>query len=137
MTYHDSARMTHFKVLYGRNPKVLLKLVEKESKVKEVNLMIHMRNEVLDELKDNLHKAQERVKKMMKKRRREVQFKVRDLVFLKFQPYCFEFVPTRFNENLSPCHYGPYEILAKVESMAYKCPFPQQHKSIIFFLYPN
>lgn len=67
MTYHDSTRMTHFKVLYGRDPKVLLKLVEKESKVKEVNLMIHMRNEVLDELKDNLHKAQERVKKMMKK----------------------------------------------------------------------
>lgn len=32
-------------------------LVEEQSKVEEVNELIRKRNEVLDELKENLHKA--------------------------------------------------------------------------------
>lgn len=44
--------------------------------------MIKERNEVLDRLKENLHKAQARMNKMAKKRM-EVDFKVGNHVFFK------------------------------------------------------
>lgn len=50
-SYHNTARMSPFKVVYGREPPPLLKWIEEDSKIQEVSQMIKERNLILDELK--------------------------------------------------------------------------------------
>lgn len=82
--------MSHFQVVYGRDSPPLLQLVEEDSKVEEVNIMIKERNLILDELKENLIKAQERIKRVTDKKIREIEFEVGEYVFLKIQTYHFQ-----------------------------------------------
>ena len=82
-TFHGAAGMTPFRAVYGREPPTLLRLVEEASKVDEVNVQIHEWNKILNELKENLSKAQNRMKKFADVKRREVSLEIGDLVFVK------------------------------------------------------
>lgn len=117
--------MTSFKVFYGRDPPPLLWWVEEESKIEEVNTIIRERNLILDDLKSNLNRAQERMKKFSDKKRREMEFAMGDYVFLKLQPYRFRSLASRINEKLSSCYYGPYEVLERIGKVAYKPRLPR------------
>lgn len=116
--------MSPFKVLNGREPPTLLQLVEKESKVEKVNTMIKEKNLTLDKPKESLTKAQEQMKRMVDKGRREIKVGVGDDVFLKIQPYHFRSLASHLNEKLSPHFYGPYEELEQVGKVACKLKSP-------------
>lgn len=81
--------MTSFQAIKRRNPPTLLWLPEEESKVEEVNMIIKERNLILDELKDNLSKAQNKMRKFTYNGWRKVSFEVDIFVFLKLLPCCF------------------------------------------------
>lgn len=51
--------------------------------------MIKERNVILDELKNNLRKVQDKMKKFANRKRNEVQYDVGDRVFLKIQTIWF------------------------------------------------
>ena len=72
-------------------------------------MQIHERNQILDELKENLTKAQNRMKKFADVMRREVSLEVGDPV--KLQPYRFHSLAKRQIEKLSSRYYGPYKVL--------------------------
>lgn len=116
--------MSPFKALYGRDPLTLLSSVEEESKIEKVNVLIREHNAILDELKENLQQAQNRMEKFANRKRREVHFEVGDHVFLKFQPYRFCSLATRPNKKLNPHLYEPYEIVEKVGTVAYRLSLP-------------
>lgn len=82
-TFQSVAGMTPFKAVYGREPPSFLRLVEKDLKIEEVNDMIVERNLILDQLKNNLSKAQSKMKKSANQRRRDVEYNVGDYVFLR------------------------------------------------------
>lgn len=82
-TFQSVAGMTPFKAVYGREPPSFLRLVEKDSKIEEVNDMIVERNLILDQLKNNLSKAQSKMKKSANQCRRDVEYNVGDYVFLR------------------------------------------------------
>ena len=63
----------------------------------EVNQMLEDRNKMLDILKEQLGLAQNRMKMQADKHRREVEYQVRDMVFLKIQPYRFKKLSKRSN----------------------------------------
>ncbi|XP_044500293.1 uncharacterized protein LOC123221524 [Mangifera indica] len=127
-TFNASTGMTPFKGVYGRDPPPLLRLVDEPSKIDDVDAMIKQRNEILDRLKRNLHAAQERMKKIADKSRRELEFSVGDQVFLKLQPYRFRSLATKPNEKLSPRFYGPFQIEERIGSVAYKLKLPETAK---------
>lgn len=85
-----------------------------------VNQMIKERNNILDEFKENLTKAQERTRKYADKKRRELQFQVRDLVHLKMQPYRFCLLASGSIKNLSPRCYAPYKVIKRIGPVAYR-----------------
>ncbi|XP_070054168.1 uncharacterized protein [Nicotiana tomentosiformis] len=79
-------------------------------------------------LKDNLTKAQERMKYYTDKRRSDREFQVGDMVYLKLQPYRQTSLALRKNLKLSSKYYGPYKVLARVGMVAYKLDLPPKSK---------
>jgi len=53
-----------------------------------------------------------------------VEYKVRDVVYLRIQPYKLKKLAKRINQKLSPRYYGSYEIVEKVGEVAYKLKLP-------------
>jgi len=62
--------MTPFKAPYGREPPPLLR-GGMESMVEDVKLMLHDRNQMLEELQFQLNRAQNRMKQTADQKRRE------------------------------------------------------------------
>lgn len=81
--YNSSPRLTPFKALYGRDPPHLLKGATISSVVEEVNLMTHEWDQLLHNLKGNLVKAQNQMKKYADQSRCPISLFVGDWVYLK------------------------------------------------------
>ncbi|WVY93416.1 hypothetical protein V8G54_032504 [Vigna mungo] len=128
INYNSSTKMTPFKALYGREPPVLIRGDMIQSSVEEVNRLMADRNHMLDELKEHLVLAQNRMCKQANKHRREVEFQVGDVVYLKIQPYKLKSLAKKVNQKLSPRYYGPYEIMEKFSPVAYKLQLPAGSK---------
>ncbi|XP_074347661.1 uncharacterized protein LOC141686531 [Apium graveolens] len=54
------------------------------------------------------------------KSRRELEFQVGDLVYLKLQPYRQQSVAMRACAKLAPRYYGPFDVIQHVGKVAYK-----------------
>lgn len=135
--YHSSIKTTPFQALYGRDPPILIKGDVQESSVEEVSQLMAQRNTMLEEMKEQLEKAQNRMKTQANKHRREVEYNVGDMVFLKIQPYKLKSLAKRVNQKLSPRYYGPYEIERKVGAVAYKLKLPPDSKVHPVFHVPS
>lgn len=123
-TYHGATRITPFKALYGRDPPQLLRWTGQNTRFQEVDQQLRARDLLLDELKEHLLKAQERMKNQADKHRKEVEYKKGEVVYLKLKPYRFRSLARRANEKLAPRYYGPYEILDKIGKVAYRLKLP-------------
>jgi hypothetical protein len=69
-------------------------------------------------------RAQQCQKLQADKHRIERSFQVGDAVYLKLQPYVQTSIATRANNKLSFRYFGPYKVLAKVGTVAYKLLLP-------------
>jgi hypothetical protein len=81
--------------------------------------------EVLKLLKDNLVMAQNRMKQQADQHYVEREFEVGDWVFMRLQPYKKMSLKHQNKDNkLAPKYYGPYKVLQRIGSMAYKLELP-------------
>lgn len=64
-SYHCSIELTPFQIVYGRDPPALINYYSNDNDPPEVSLMLQRRDTVLSQLKQNLLKAQQRMKKML------------------------------------------------------------------------
>lgn len=83
------------------------------------------RDAILDDLKANLIKAQQRMKAMEDSKCREVEFQIG---YLRLQPYRQHPLATRLSEKLSPRFYGLFEVVERVGKVAYKLELPPNGK---------
>ena len=77
-----------------------------------------------DVIRQHLHRAKQRMKKNADEHRSECQFQVNDLVYVKIQPYIQSSLAQRANQKLSFKFFGPYRVLARVGSVAYRLELP-------------
>lgn len=98
------------------------------SSVEEVNRLTAQRNYMLEEMREQLLKAQNRMRVQANKHRREVEYQVGDMVHLKIQPYKLKSLAKRVNQKLSPRYYGPFEIGKKISPVAYQLKLPEESK---------
>lgn len=126
--YHTSLKNTPFFVLYGYKPPHFSLDPYLKSPSIEASSYIQNRAEVVQMIKENLLKAQERMKYFADLKRVDREFAVGDEVYLKLQPFRQNSVVLRHNLKLAYKYYGPYKVLEKIGKVAYRLQLPEGAK---------
>ncbi|XP_074322859.1 uncharacterized protein LOC141659833 [Apium graveolens] len=112
--------MSPYEALYGVKPRQMCIPATCRSAIETVQ-DFQIKREVMNQLlKDAIQLAQNKYKMYADKKRKEVEYKVGDWVFLKLQPCRQSSVAVRRFLKLFHNFFGPYQINARVGSIAYK-----------------
>lgn len=84
---HMSTGMSPFKAVYGRDPPPLVRVSHGQTAVGSLEAQLQERDAILDDLRVNLLRAQQKMRQGADSKRRELQLEVGELVYLKLQPY--------------------------------------------------
>jgi hypothetical protein len=85
--FQTSIGMTPFKALYGRDPPHITRYQHHPGDTPTLQEELMERDRILQQLKSNLERAQQYMKKQADKHRRDVNFQSGELVLVKLQPY--------------------------------------------------
>lgn len=116
--------MTPFQVVYGRAPPSLADYIPGSTTLQAVESALLDRTEVLQKLRNKLHKAQTTMKEIADQKRVQHTFQERDLVFVKLRPYRQNSVAGRRIHKLSKRYYGPYKLLKAIGDVAFQVELP-------------
>ena len=122
-SYQSSIGMAPFEALYGRKCRTPV-CWDEVGERRLIGLeLVHITLDKIQIVRDRLKIARDRQKSYVDKRRRDLQFKVGDRVFLKVSPWKGVL---RFGRRgkLRPRYIGPYEIITRVGPVAYRLDLP-------------
>jgi hypothetical protein len=126
--FHSSTDKSPFEIVYGRAPPKLTRWVQGEVRVGAVQQDLLERDEALRQLRNQLQRAQEKMKNQADKKRVDRSFMVGEWVFVKLRAHRQQLVVTRIHAKLAARYYGPYPILARIGAVAYKLKLPPGSK---------
>ncbi|GJS41091.1 putative reverse transcriptase domain-containing protein [Tanacetum coccineum] len=124
-SHHTSIKAAPFKALYGRKCRSPVCWAE----VGDVQLtspeIIHETTKKIIQIKSKIQAVHDRQKSYADVRRKPLEFQAGDKVMLKVSPWkgVIRFGKRR---KLNPRYIGPFKVLAKVGTVAYKLKLPQQ-----------
>ncbi|CAH9129507.1 unnamed protein product, partial [Cuscuta epithymum] len=118
---HIFIKNAPYKALYGQEPSTIIRGAANE----EVSRLTAERNIMLEELKKTLSTTQNKMKREVDGKRRDMQLELGDKVYLKIQPYKLKSLAKRVNQKLSPRFYGPFEVIEKINPIAFKLKLPE------------
>ncbi|KAK5775710.1 hypothetical protein PVK06_043642 [Gossypium arboreum] len=124
-SYQSSIRMAPYEVLYGRRcrtPSCWTELGERQVLGPE---LVADTEEKVKLIRDRLKEASDRKNSYVDLKRKEIEYSVGDMVFLKVSPWK---KILRFGKKgkLSPRFIGPYRILKRVGPVAYQLELPSE-----------
>nr|GEZ18133.1 putative reverse transcriptase domain-containing protein [Tanacetum cinerariifolium] len=124
-SYHASIKVVPFEALYGRKCRSLVCWAEVEDAQLTSPEIIQETTEKIVLIKQRLQAVRDRQKSYADVRRKPLEFQVGDKVMLKVSPWK-GVVRFRKRGKLNPCYIGPFKVLAKVGTVAYRLELPQQ-----------
>lgn len=123
-SHHTSINMTPYQALYGKKPPSFNYHQAQHTKNDCINTFLRQRAEMQVLLKNNLTKAQERMTYYANKKWTDRSFQEGDEVFLKVQAFRQTSLKSTKDNKFSPKYYGPFKILKKIGSVAYRLQLP-------------
>ena len=127
-TFHSALGRTPFEVLYGQSPRHLGITDMSACTSSDLEHWLQERELLSKLIQQQLLRAQQRMKHQADKNHSEREFSVGELVYLKLQPYVQSSTTPRNNQKLAYRFFGPFQILARVGSVAYKLDLPSHSK---------
>ncbi|KAK8609334.1 hypothetical protein V6N13_061783 [Hibiscus sabdariffa] len=124
-SYQASIRMAPYEALYGRRCRTPICWAELYDRKILGPELIQETEDTVRLIRDRLKQAFDRQKSYADRRRKDIEFAVGDRVFLKVSPWK---KVLRFGRKgkLSPKFIGPYRILERVGTVAYRLELPPQ-----------
>lgn len=122
--FHTSLNMTPYQALYGQQPPMVGEALLPASLLTGCRNRKQAKAALLDSVKASLDKAQSRMKQYADTKRSERTFQVGDMAYLKMQPYRHNALGLHSSLKLYSCYYGPFRVLNKIGSVAYKLLLP-------------
>jgi hypothetical protein len=117
-SYQESIKIAPFEALYGRKYRTPLNWIEPgERRFYEIDFVEEAKKKVRI-FQQNMKAAQSRQKSYVDKRRRPLEFKVSDYVYLKVTP--MKKKQFRIKKKFAARFVGPYKIVEKKGPVAYK-----------------
>lgn len=125
-SYHSSLQLTPFEVLYGYPPRHLGVDFRAACDVPSLHVWLDERKVVVQLVQQQAAASSCTLcqKTQADKHRTERTFQIGDLVYLKLQPYVQASLFRRANHKLVFKFFGPYQVIAKIDSIAYKLNLP-------------
>ncbi|XP_057862502.1 uncharacterized protein LOC131070851 [Cryptomeria japonica] len=122
--------MPPFMALYGYEAPRFFDLMFGDSRAPQARNMVQQCWDILMALKNNLQFAQNQQKLYIDQQQ---SFEVRDMVYLRLQPYRQSSLNKSGVENLKPRFYGPFRVTKKVGAVAYELEPPESSRVHNFF----
>nr|GEY39653.1 putative reverse transcriptase domain, ribonuclease H-like domain, aspartic peptidase domain protein [Tanacetum cinerariifolium] len=124
-SYHTSIKASSFEAPYSRKCRSPICWAEVGDAQLTSPESVHETSENIIQIKKRIQAARDRQKSYADRRRKPLEFEVRDKVMLKVSPWKGVI---RFNKRgkLNPRYIGPFKILAKVGMFAYRLELPEQ-----------
>lgn len=122
--WHSSLNKSPFEVLYGYSPRYFGLSASDTLAPSDVQQWLDNRAVVTESVRQHLLRVKQRMKHHADKKRTERHFSVGDMVFLKLQPYVQSSVASRACHKLAFRFFGPYKVLQKIGTVAYRLELP-------------
>ncbi|GJS51104.1 putative reverse transcriptase domain-containing protein [Tanacetum coccineum] len=124
-SYHTSIKAAPFEVLYGRKCRSPICGAEVGDSQLTGPEIIHETTERIVQIKSHIQATRDRQKSYANVRQKPLEFQVGDKVMLKVSPWKGVI---RFDKRgkLNPRYIGPFKIIAKVGTVAYRLELPEK-----------
>jgi hypothetical protein len=123
-SYQTALRTTPFRVVYGRDPPALLPYQPGASRVQALDQQLQDRETFLAQIRDRLLHAQQLMKGQHDAKHRFVAFAVGDWVLLRLHQRLAAAITDKSARKLAPRYYGPFKVLDRIGSVAYRLDLP-------------
>lgn len=128
-SYHTALGRTPFEVLYGHPLRHFGITNADVCHPTELDEWLSERRLLNQVIQQQLTRASHRMKQQADRHRSEREFEIGDMVYLKVQPSIQTTVANRANQKLAYKYFGPFKILQRIGSVAYKLDLPATAKT--------
>ncbi|GJV54380.1 hypothetical protein Tco_1450121 [Tanacetum coccineum] len=128
-SYHTSIKAAPFEALYGQKCRSPICWVEVGDTQLTGPEIVHETTKKIIQIKKRIQAARDRQKSYADRRRKPLEFEVGDKVMLKVSPWK-GVIRFKKQEKLNPRYIGPFRIIAKVGTLAYRLELPEQLRRV-------